>query len=54
VEISLMMAWVLASILLRLPDPERMEWKVDDVAREALVCAPSRPGGFFKEHARKP
>ena len=36
---------ILALLLLGpLSDPERMEWKVDDVEREALVCAPSKPG----------
>ena len=36
---------LLAAILLaQASTPERMEWKIDDVAREALVCAPSKPG----------
>jgi polyhydroxybutyrate depolymerase len=31
-------------LALLLGDPQRMEWKVDGVAREALVCAPSKEG----------
>jgi polyhydroxybutyrate depolymerase len=37
---SLWMAILLAGA----GDPQRMEWKVDGVAREALVCAPSKEG----------
>jgi polyhydroxybutyrate depolymerase len=32
-----------ALLLVSLPDPERVEWTVDGVAREALVCLPSKP-----------
>lgn len=39
-----MKASMLALLLLGASDPERMEWIVDGAAREALVCAPSRPG----------
>ncbi len=35
---------LIALSLVAADDPERVEWKVDDVAREALVCAPSKPG----------
>lgn len=31
-------------LLLAALDPQRMEWKVDDVVREALVCAPTKEG----------
>ena len=31
-------------LALLLGDPQRMEWKVDGVAREGLVCAPSKEG----------
>ncbi len=39
-----MNTWLLALLVARGADPERVEWKVDGVAREALVAAPSRPG----------
>jgi polyhydroxybutyrate depolymerase len=37
-----MSAWLAAALLLAAPDPERMEWTVGGVVREALVCAPGR------------
>lgn len=39
-----MNAILTAIVLASAGDPQRMEWKVDDVAREALVCAPSKEG----------
>jgi polyhydroxybutyrate depolymerase len=39
-----MTAWLAAAALLAVQEPPRMEWKVEEVAREALVAAPSKPG----------
>jgi polyhydroxybutyrate depolymerase len=38
------MSPILLALLWAVDEPQRMEWKVDDVAREALVCAPSKEG----------
>jgi polyhydroxybutyrate depolymerase len=38
------MSPILLALLFAVGDPERMEWKVDGVAREALVHAPSKEG----------
>lgn len=38
------MMMIAVAVLAAVGGPERMEWKIDDVAREALVCAPSKEG----------
>jgi polyhydroxybutyrate depolymerase len=36
---------ILMALMMTLPgDPQRMEWKVGDVTREGLVCAPAKEG----------
>lgn len=38
------MTTILMALLLATGDPQKMEWKVDGVVREGLVCAPAKEG----------
>jgi polyhydroxybutyrate depolymerase len=39
-----MRAFLMALVMAACDEPQRMEWKIDDAAREALVFAPSKQG----------